>query len=56
MKNTITLPAKTFTVGELLDKYWHLMSKTTQERTAAAVLAALKQAQRAADNANRLTT
>jgi hypothetical protein len=45
MKNTITLPAKTFTAGQLLDKYFHLLSPSDQKRTLAAALRALNKAQ-----------
>lgn len=50
MKNTITIPAKTYTVGEILDKYWHLLSKTSQERSIGAALAALNKAAQQAKN------
>lgn len=30
--NTITLPAKTYTLGHVLDKHFNLLSKTDQAR------------------------
>lgn len=40
----VTVPAKTETVGQILDKNWHLLSSTDQERVLAAAQRALNKA------------